>query len=118
MPPLPPAGLRRQQLLGLATAAADWATGEHLPAPLLCSLTPQGDVALSLLRQGPAPDAAQQPAAVPLLLPATLSAGGDGRRGEAGVGGGAAAAMDGQLLPYVKGVPRAVVAAVAAGELQ
>ena len=144
--------LQQQQLLGLAATTADWRSGRQLPVPLLSSLTPHGDVALSLLQPTQPPlegaaaaaagaaDAAVTP--LPLLLPAAPAAdssdssdgGGnddaegrqrrrrtsaDGLVAAAGAGAkGASTSSRSQLLPYVRGVPRAVVALVARGELK
>lgn len=105
--------------------------------PALCSLTPHGDVALSLLQQAPLAPTAQQaaaqdgqapqgPDAVPVLLPAARAAGGSGgssdEEGEEGAAAAAAAANgvgggEEAMLPYVRGVPKPLVALVAAGEL-
>lgn len=114
------------------------------PLPPRCSLTPHGDVTISLLQghqpggqqaqraqhtqrdQSPAAplepqqQAAPTPPALPLLLPATEAAGGGGSDQEdmgPAADGAAVAAPGAPLLPYVRGVPRALVAAVAAGEL-
>lgn len=126
--PLPGEQAPAQRLPGLAAVAADWATGQPLPLPLLCGLTPHGDATLSLLqrhaKQAPAgvQDAGESAtaAAVPVLLPAARA--GDGSGDEAEEEGEeatrAATAAGGALVPYVKGVPPALVAAVAAGELR
>lgn len=112
------------QLLGLAVAAADWMTGQQLPLPLLCSLMPHGDVALSLLQSQQVAEVAQplQASAVSLLLPAAARAGGAEAEAEDDVDGAERAAVAsadvGLLLPYVKGVPPAVVSIMAAGELR
>lgn len=102
-----------------------------MPASLMhCSLTPQGDIALSALqeRQPAAREAqrAQQAQhapptlpALPLLLPAAEAAAGSGSDREGGAASPAAGGLPGgPLLPHVRGVPRALVAAVAAGELR
>ena len=82
---------------------------------------PQGDVVLSLVQGRQAAEAGQETAAaaVPLLLPA-VRARSSSMRGEeeGGTSGWAAAAAHGALLPYIAGVPQAVVAAVAAGKLE
>ncbi len=110
------------QLAGLAAVEADWATGQQLPVPLLCSLTPQGDVLLLLLRDGQSEEAGQQAAtaaaAPPLLVPV-----GQGPPDGAGTSrdeqqSRPEAAAGTRLLPYVRGVPRAVVAAVSDGMLE
>lgn len=125
-PDFEPASERQQQpcqLAGLAAVAADWATGQELPLPLLCSMTPGGDAVLSLLRGSQGEESAQQgtapAAAPPLLLPLGQgqleSADGSDEEGQPG----RAAAADGRtLLPYIRGVPRRLVAAVADGTLK
>ena len=109
----------------------------HVVGLLPRSLTPQGDIALSLLQAVPkevpllqqaAPPRVYQPAAVaaaavPMLLPAAPAPAGSGS-GRDDAGGSEAAApvaLGGSsqpILPYVRDVPRAVVAAVAAGQIQ
>ncbi|PRW61174.1 DEK-like isoform X2 isoform B [Chlorella sorokiniana] len=106
------------QLAGLAAVAADWATGQGLPVPLLCSLTPRGDVLLSLLREGQGQEAAQQMAAAaapPLLVPVGQGQPDDADSDDEDQAHSRPAGM--QRLPYVRGVPRAVVAAVRDGTL-
>lgn len=111
----------QQQLLGLAAVGADWATGQPLPLPLLCSLTPQGDAALALLHEQPQQQAVGAgAAAAPLLLPAAAAGAGSGDEDEQAQRAQqqAAGAPPAGPLPYVRGVPPALVAAVAAGELR
>lgn len=109
-------------LAGLAAVAADWATGQELPVPLLCSLTPQGNALLSLLRDSGGQAAGQQAlaaAAPPLLVPV-----GQGQPDSMGGSddeqwqGRAPGASGTQLLPYVRGVPHVLVAAVLDGTLE